>query len=187
MSRIGKMPIPIPDGVKVSVVDGRVNIEGPKGKLTTPVPPGITAAVEDGVLLANRHGEDKTSRSLHGLARSLLANAVTGVSKGFQKELDLVGIGFRAEVQGKSLILSLGFSHTIDFSVPEGISIRVERAGRQVQNYVTTIFVEGADKGRVGQIAANLRALRPPDAYKGKGIRYSNEMIRLKVGKKGAA
>ena len=186
MSRVGKMPIPIPSGVKVSVQDSRVRVEGPRGAMSTTVPRGITAAVEDGALRVRRGGDDKTSRSLHGLARSLLANSVTGVTQGFRKELDIVGIGFRAELRGKVLTLSLGYSHTIDFPVPEGINIRVERAGRQIQNYVTTILVEGFDKYRVGQVAADIRALKRPDAYKGKGIRYRDEHIHLKVGKKGA-
>ncbi len=186
MSRVGKMPIPIPSGVKISVLESQVRVQGPRGTMSTAVPRGITAAVENGELRVRRGGDDKTSRALHGLARSLLANSVTGVTQGFRKELDIVGIGFRAELRGKILILSLGFSHTIDFPVPEGINIRVERAGRQIQNYVTTILVEGVDKYRVGQVAANIRALKRPDAYKGKGIRYRNEQIHLKVGKKGA-
>ena len=186
MSRVGKMPIPIPGGVKVSVAGSQVRVQGPRGNMSTAVPPGITAAVENGELRVRRGGDDKTSRSLHGLARSLLANSVTGVVQGFRKELDIVGIGFRAELRGKILTLSLGFSHTIDFPVPEGIDIRVERSNRQIQNYVATILVEGVDKYRVGQVAANIRALKRPDAYKGKGIRYRDEHIQLKVGKKGA-
>ena len=186
MSRVGKMPIPIPIGVKVSVVESQVRVQGPRGTMSTAVPRGITAAVENGELRVRRGRDDKTSRALHGLARSLLANSVTGVTQGFRKELDIVGIGFRAELRGKVLTLSLGFSHTIEFPVPEGIRIRVERAGRQIQNYVATIFIEGFDKYRVGQVAADIRALKRPDAYKGKGIRYKNEQIHLKVGKKGA-
>lgn len=186
MSRVGKMPIPIPSGVKVSVLGGQVRVQGPLGAMSTVVPRGITAAMENGELRVRRGGDDKTSRSLHGLARSLLANSVTGVTKGFRKELDIIGIGFRAELRGRVLILSLGFSHTIDFPIPEGITIRVERSNRQIQNYVATILVEGVDKYRVGQVAADIRAMKRPDAYKGKGIRYKNEQIHLKVGKKGA-
>lgn len=161
-------------------------MEGPKGKLETPLPRGIEAEVGDNQLIARRKQESKDVRALHGLVRALMANAVQGVSDGFTRELDVVGIGFRAEVRGKFLGLSLGFSHPIDFPIPEGIQIAVEKLPRAISNYVTTIRVSGIDKQLVGQVAADIRELRPPDTYKGKGIRYAGEYIKLKVGKKGA-
>jgi large subunit ribosomal protein L6 len=138
------------------------------------------------VLTAHRESNSKEARALHGLARALLANAVVGVSEGFVRKLDVVGIGYRAEARGRYLNLSLGHSHPIEFPIPEGIEISVEREPRQISNYVATIKVSGADRSRVGQTAADIRALRPPDAYKGKGVRYSDEVVRTKVGKKGA-
>ena len=186
MSRIGQKPIQIPSGVKVVVEAGRVLVEGPKGKLETLLPQGIKAEVVDGTLMAQRQNEENRTRALHGLSRSLLANAVLGVTQGFQKELDIVGIGFKAEMRGKSLNLSLGYSHPVEFRVPEGISIKVERATRTIQNYVGTVVISGIDKWQVGQVAADIRSLRTPDSYKGKGIRYSGEFVKLKVGKKGA-
>ena len=186
MSRVGRNPISVPGTVKVSVEGRQVLVKGPLGELTTTVPEGITASLGDGRLTAERRNDSKMLRSLHGLTRSLLANAVHGVSVGFNKELDVVGIGYRAESASDSVTLSLGFSHSIEFPLPEGIKVSVERANKTIQNYVTSLVVEGIDKCQVGQVAANLRALRPPDPYKGKGIRYSDERIRLKVGKKGA-
>ena len=186
MSRVGGKPISVPGTVKVSVEERQVVVKGPLGELTTPVPEGITLNLDDGSLTAERRSDSKTQKSLHGLTRSLLANAVTGVSQGFKKELDIVGIGYRAESGSNSLTLSLGYSHPIEFPLPDGIKVNVERANKPIQNYVISLVVEGIDKCQVGQVAANLRALRPPDAYKGKGIRYSDERIRLKVGKKGA-
>ena len=156
MSRIGRKPIPVPSGVKVALQDGKVDVQGPKGKLTVPVPHGIKFEQKDGVLTATRQTEDH--RALHGLARALVANAVHGVTQGFKKDLDIVGVGYRAEVKGKNLVLTLGYSHPIEFPIPEGIQITVEK-----QTHMT---VSGADKGQVGQVAANLRGLRPPDPYK---------------------
>ena len=186
MSRVGKRPIPIPSGVKVSVAAGHVHVEGPKGKLNVPVPASIRVETKDGTVLAHRDNDEKNVRALHGLTRSLVANAVNGVTNGFRKELDVVGIGYRAEMRGKFLNLTLGFSHPVEFPVPSEITIKVEKLQRTIQNYVTSVVVSGADRGRVGQTAADIRALRPPDAYRGKGIRYSTEVIKLKVGKKGA-
>ncbi|MFB3905159.1 MAG: 50S ribosomal protein L6 [Acidobacteriota bacterium] len=186
MSRVGKKPIPVPPGVKISVAADHVRVEGPKGKLQVPVPPSIRVEMKDGTVLAHRDSDEKNVRALHGLTRSLVANAVNGVTNGFRKELDIVGIGYRAEMRGKFLNLSLGFSHPIEFPVPPEITIKVEKLPRNIQNYVTSVVVSGADRGRVGQTAADIRALRPPDAYRGKGIRYSTEVIKLKVGKKGA-
>ncbi len=186
MSRVGKKPIKVPAGVKVTIDTDRVLVEGPKGKSSAPIPPGIKVEVSDGSLIARRSNDEKKQRSLHGLARSLIANTVEGVTNGFRKELDVVGIGFKAELRGKYLNLALGFSHPIEFPIPPGIEIKVSRLRRTVTNYVATVTIRGIDKGQVGQVAANIRALRPPDPYKGKGIRYALEMVRLKVGKKGA-
>lgn len=186
MSRVGRKPIHLPSGVKVTIQKDRVHVEGPRGKLSTPVPEGIAFEMEDSTLSAKRVGDGKLQRALHGLTRSLVNNAVMGVSKGFQRELDVVGIGYKAEMRGKYLSLSLGFSHPVEFPVPPGIEIKVERAKRTIANYVATVVVSGNDKAQVGQVTADIRALRPPDAYKGKGIRYAEETVRLKVGKKGA-
>jgi large subunit ribosomal protein L6 len=177
MSRIGNKIIAVPSGVKVQVKDGMVEVQGPKGKMTVKVPKGIAFEQKDGTLVAKRDSEEQ--RALHGLARALVANAVTGVTQGFKRELDIVGVGYRAEVKGKNLVLALGYSHPIQFPIPEGIQIAVEKQ--------THMVVSGADKNQVGQVAANLRALRPPDPYKQKGIRITGERLKKKAGKAGAA
>ena len=177
MSRIGNKIIAVPSGVKVQVKDGMVEVQGPKGKMTVKVPKGIAFEQKDGTLVAKRDSEEQ--RALHGLARALVANAVTGVTQGFKRELDIVGVGYRAEVKGKNLVLALGYSHPIEFPIPEGIQIAVEKQ--------THMVVSGADKNQVGQVAANLRALRPPDPYKQKGIRITGERLKKKAGKAGAA
>jgi large subunit ribosomal protein L6 len=176
MSRIGNKIIPVPSGVKVQIQDGVVDVQGPKGKMTVPLPHGIHFEQKDGTLIAKRESEEQ--RALHGLARALVANAVTGVTQGFKKDLDIVGVGYRAEVKGKNVVLALGYSHPIEFPIPEGIQIAIEK-----QTHMT---VSGADKNRVGQVAANLRALRPPDPYKQKGIRITGERLKKKAGKAGA-
>ncbi len=176
MSRIGNKPIPVPSGVKVQIKDGAVDVQGPKGKMSVPLPRGIHFEQKDGMLIAKREAEEQ--RALHGLARALVANAVTGVTEGFKKDLDIVGVGYRAEVKGKNVVLALGFSHPVEFPIPEGIQIAVEK-----QTHMT---VSGADKNQVGQVAANLRALRPPDPYKQKGIRITGERLKKKAGKAGA-
>ncbi len=186
MSRVGKKPIEIPAGVKLDVQTARVVVEGPKGSLETSIPAGLRLELNDGVAEAKRDNENQKTRALHGLFRSLIANAVSGVSEGFSKELDLVGIGYRAQIQGKALSLSVGFSHKVEFPFPEGIEIKVEKGRSNIANYVATLTVTGIDKARVGQVAADIRKVRPPDAYKGKGIRYRHELVRTKVGKKGA-
>lgn len=187
MSRIGKQVIEVPAGVTLTIEKKRVVVEGKNGKLEVPVPKGIRAELENSELSAKRETDTKELRALHGLTRALLSNAVVGVSQGFVKELDVVGIGYRAEVRtDKYLNLTLGHSHPIEFPIPKGIQISVSREPRQISNYVATIKITGADRYRVGQIAADIRALRPPDAYKGKGVRYSTEVVRTKVGKKGA-
>lgn len=176
MSRIGNKLISVPSGVKVQIHEGVVEVQGPKGKMNVSLPKGIRFEQKDGVLTAKRESEEQ--RALHGLARALVANAVTGVTSGFKKDLDIVGVGYRAEVKGKNLVLALGYSHPIEFPIPEGIQIAVEKQ--------THITVTGADKNKVGQIAANLRALRPPDPYKQKGIRITGERLKKKAGKAGA-
>jgi large subunit ribosomal protein L6 len=177
MSRVGNAPISIPQGVQVEVGAKELRVKGPKGELVTPLPSGIETSLEDGTLVFSRKRETPRVRSLHGLVRSLAANAVHGVTEGFMKELEIVGIGYRASVQGREANFTLGYSHPVVYPIPEGIEIKV------ADN--TKIRVEGIDKQMVGQVAAEIRALRPPDAYKGKGIRYKGELLRLKVGKTG--
>jgi large subunit ribosomal protein L6 len=178
MSRVGAKTIAIPSGVKVKLAEGRVEIEGPKGKLTTPLPRGIKLEQTDGTLRAVRERESTELKARWGLARSLVANAVAGVSKGFTKELDIVGIGYRAAVEGRKVTFSLGYSHPIEFPIPEGIDIKVDKN--------THVVVTGADKQLVGQVAADIRGLRSPDPYKQKGIRYTGEHLKKKAGKTGA-
>ncbi len=178
MSRIGKKPIAIPDKVKVSVAERAIEVQGPKGKLNTPFPPGITFEVQDGEILAKTVRDDAELGKFHGLARSLVANAVRGVTEGFKKELDIVGIGYRAEVKGRQVNFALGYSHPIVFEIPTGIDISVEKN--------THITVTGIDRQLVGQVAANIRRLRKPDPYKQKGVRYTGEVLKKKVGKTGA-
>ena len=176
MSRIGNKLISVPSGVKVQIKDGAVDVQGPKGKMTVPLPRGIHFEQKDSTLVAKRDSEEH--RALHGLARALVANAVTGVTQGFKKDLDIVGVGYRAEVRGKNVVLALGYSHPVEFPIPEGIQIAVDK-----QTHMT---VSGADKNQVGQVAANLRALRPPDPYKQKGVRITGERLKKKAGKAGA-
>jgi large subunit ribosomal protein L6 len=176
MSRIGRKPIPVPSGVKVALQSGKVDVQGPKGKLSVALPHGITFEQKDGVLTAIRATEDH--RALHGLARALVANAVHGVTQGFKKDLDIVGVGYRAELKGKMVAFALGKSHPIEFPIPEGIQVVVEKQ--------THLIVSGADKGQVGQVAADMRSLRPPDPYKQKGVRITGERLKKKAGKAGA-
>lgn len=177
MSRVGKSPIPLPDGVTVEIKKDHLVVKGSMGELTTPVPEGITFAMDNGELTATRASEAKQNRAYHGLARALAANAVTGVSEGFKRELHITGVGYRASMQGSTLNMSLGFSHPVEFPAPEGIKISTPDQ--------TKILIEGIDKQLVGETAAQIRRIRPPDAYKGKGIRYSDEIVRTKVGKSG--
>jgi large subunit ribosomal protein L6 len=178
MSRIGKQPIGIPDGVTIEIAKGEVQAKGPKGTLRCVVPTGIGAKLEDGRLIFERPDDSKESRARHGLARALANNMVVGVSTGFSKRLEIEGVGYRADVKGKVLNLLLGFSHPVAMDIPEGLKVAVEGN--------TKLSIEGADKQMVGQFAADVRSLRPPEPYKGKGIRYDNEHIRRKVGKAGA-
>ncbi|MCH8016044.1 MAG: 50S ribosomal protein L6 [Acidobacteria bacterium] len=185
MSRVGRKTIELPSEVKVTIEKNQVRVQGPRGTLITPVPAPIRIELTDRELQAHRDSDDKPVKALHGLTRSLLANAVKGVTEGFRKDLDLVGIGFRAEVKGKTLNLSLGFAHPVVFPFSEGIEIQVNRDKKPIANHVASIVVTGNDKQQVGQVAAEIRRLRRPDAYKGKGIRYADEVVKLKVGKKG--
>src|SRR2546427_8984183 len=176
MSRIGRNPIAGPASVKVQIGAAAIEVQGPKGKLSVGVPQGIRFEQKDGILTALRESDEQ--RALHGLARALVANAVRGVTEGFKKELDIVGVGYRAEVKGKNVVFALGYSHPVEFPIPEGITVTVDKQ--------THIVVSGADKGQVGQVAANIRALRPPDPYKQKGIRITGERLKKKAGKAGA-
>jgi len=177
MSRVGRKVIPIPKDVKVQIEGTSLHVQGPKGKLTTPVPPGISFKLENGELSAARSSDERQQRAFHGLARALAQNAVKGVTEGFSKELDIVGVGYKAALEGKKLVLSLGFSHPVDFPIPEGIKIAVDKQ--------TRVVVSGIDRQQVGQVAAEIRGLRPPEPYKGKGIKYANELIKKKAGKAG--
>ncbi len=178
MSRIGRLPVPVASGVKVDVAGRKVTVKGPKGTLAQELPGGIDAEVQDGKILLKRRDDSKPQRALHGLARALLNNAVVGVTKGFGKELEIQGVGYRAQVAGSTVNLTLGYTHTIDFPIPEGIQIAVDKQ--------TRLTISGIDRQKVGQVAAKIRALRPPDVYKGKGVRYVNEHVRKKAGKAGA-
>jgi large subunit ribosomal protein L6 len=186
MSRVGKRPIKVPSGVKVTIGEDKLEVEGSKTRLSTPVPPGIRFELNGDTLTAIRDSDEKPYPAYHGLARALAANCVRGVAEGFSKELDLVGIGYKVDAKPHAVTLSLGYSHPIEFPIPPEISVKVEKQSRNIQNYVATITVFGADKQLVGQVAADIRSLRKPDAYKAKGIRYANERVRTKVGKKGA-
>lgn len=179
MSRVGRKPIPIPQGVKVQIGEGSLEVQGPKGKLTTPVPPGIRFSLEDGSLSCARDAEGRQERAFHGLARALAQNAVTGVSRGFTKELDIVGVGYRANVEGRKVVMSLGFSHPVEYPIPEGVDVKIDKQ--------THIVVSGIDRQQVGQVAAEIRRFRKPDPYKQKGIRYVGEVLKKKAGKAGAA
>jgi large subunit ribosomal protein L6 len=186
MSRIGKKPIKVPSGVKVTVGDGLLEFESKKAKLSSPIPPHIRFEIKGDELTAYRDSDESPAPAYHGLARALAANCIRGVTDGFSKELDIVGIGFKVDAKPKAVTLSLGYSHPIEFPLPKGISAKVDKQTRTIQNYVATLTISGADRQLVGQVAADIRALRKPDPYKGKGVRYSKETVRLKVGKKGA-
>ena len=183
MSRIGRKPIAVPKGVKVNIKDGIAEVTGPKGSLSTRIPEGITLKVTETLVTLERESDEKTA--LHGLARALLQNAVTGVTDGYTRQLDIVGVGYKAEVQKGRVIFNLGYSHPIEFPVPKGIDVKVERMNKPITQYQTTITVAGIDRQQVGQIAADMRSLRRPDPYKGKGVRYANEKLKLKPGKTG--
>lgn len=178
MSRIGKKPVEIPKGVDVKIDKNFITAKGPKGSLTLQIHPRIKVSLEDGKIILQRPSDEKQDKALHGTMRALVANMIEGVSKGYERVLEIVGVGYRAQLQGNSLIFSLGYSHPVEFQLPEGIKATVD-------SKQTTITLSGTDKHLLGQIAANIRALRPPDPYKGKGIRYAGEHLKLKPGKAG--
>lgn len=179
MSRVGSMPIEIPSGVEVRIDGSHVSVKGPKGELNRSVSPEMTLDLSDGRLLVKRPSDQQRHRALHGLTRSLIANMVTGVSQGFAKTLELQGVGYRAQMQGQTLVLALGFSHPVPIPPPPGIEFEVEGTSR--------VLVKGIDRELVGQVAADVRKVRPPEPYKGKGIRYLGEYVRRKAGKAGKA
>lgn len=175
MSRVGKQPVAIPGAVKVSVTEGAVQVKGPKGELSTPIPPGIACEVKGGNLVVTRSDDSKQQKAYHGLTRALVANAVKGVTEGYKRELDIVGVGYKASVEGQKAVFALGLSHPVEFAIPKGITITVEKA--------THVIVTGFDRQQVGQVAAQIRAMRKPEPYKGKGVHYSDETIIRKAGK----
>ena len=185
MSRVGKKPITIPSGVTVTINESEMQVKGPKGTLSTPIPAGVTFKQEDGTLIAERGSDDQAA--FHGLARALANNAVVGVTDGFKKDMDIVGVGYKADVQGKKIVFALGYSHPIEYVLPDGIEAKAERVGAKtsINQYQTTITLSGIDKQLLGQVAAELNRLRKPDAYKGKGVRYADKYYRLKPGKTG--
>jgi large subunit ribosomal protein L6 len=178
MSRIGKKPIVILEKVKVEVKDMIVSVEGPKGKLTYKIPAAITVSISDGKVNVARCNDTKVAKSLHGLTRALIANMIKGVSSGYSKELDIVGVGYRAQLEGKALVMQLGFTHPVKYTPPEDVKLEVVKQ--------THIAVSGIDKAKVGQVAAEIRRLRPPEPYKGTGIKYTDEQIKRKLGKSAA-
>ena len=180
MSRVGKKPIPLPKGVKITI-GSELLVEGPKGKQTVPIPAGVTLRQTDGILEILRDTDQQAA--LHGLTRALASNAVTGVSTGFTRELQIFGVGFKCDVKGRIATFTLGYSHPIEFYLPDGIDMKVEKP----VNNLTPLILTGGDRQLLGQVAANMRARRPPDPYKNKGIRYANEALRKKAGKTGAA
>lgn len=178
MSRLGKTAIKVPTGVEIAVQEGIVKVKGPKGSLERPMPPGTSFAIEDGLLRVATDGKDPNSNAFHGLARALIQNMVTGVSTGWTKHLEMVGVGYRAQVNGNTLVLSLGYSHPVEMPIPEGLSVEV--LGKKQEEFT----ISGISRELLGEFAANVRAKRPPEPYKGKGVRYKQERIKLKAGKR---
>ena len=185
MSRIGKKPISILKGVTVTIKDRELEVKGTKGVLKTPIPEGISFKQQEETLVAERSSAEQAA--LHGLARALANNAIKGVTEGFSQQMDIVGVGYKADVQGKKIVFSLGYSHPIEFPLPEGIDAKAERLTTKgnIQQYQTTLTVSGIDKQKLGQVCAEMHKLRKPDAYKGKGVRYADVAIKLKPGKTG--
>ncbi len=178
MSRVGRKVIAVPSGVKVKVGERAIEVQGPKGKLDSPVPPGISFELKGAELACKRTNDERQQRAFHGLARALAQNAIKGVTEGFSKDLDIVGVGYKAQVEGSKVVFSLGFSHPVEYRIPEGIKISVDKQ--------TRVTVSGIDRQKVGQVAAEIRGLRRPDPYKQKGIRYVGEVLKKKAGKAGA-
>jgi large subunit ribosomal protein L6 len=185
MSRIGKKPITIPKGVTVAIKARELEVKGTKGVLKTPIPEGVTFKLEGDELVAERASDEQAA--LHGLARALANNAILGVVQGFSKQMDVVGVGYKADVQGRKVVFALGYSHPIEFPLPEGIEAKAERLTTKgsIQQYQTTLTISGIDKQKLGQVCAEMHKLRKPDAYKGKGVRYADVPIKLKPGKTG--
>jgi large subunit ribosomal protein L6 len=185
MSRIGRKPITIPQGVTVAIHDRELEVKGTKGMLKTPIPEGITFKLEGDQLVAERATDEQSA--LHGLARALANNAIQGVTQGFSKQMDVVGVGYKADVQGRKVVFALGYSHPIEFPLPAGIEAKAERLTTKgsIQQYQTTLTISGIDKQKLGQVCAEMHKLRKPDAYKGKGVRYADVPIKLKPGKTG--
>lgn len=177
MSRIGKLPVPVPSGVTVTIDGTTVSVKGPKGELSRTFPEGLSFTLENNTVVAARAGDEAQQRALHGLSRALIANMVEGVTRGYQRQLEITGVGYKAEPKPYGLLFSLGYSHTIEFKAPQGIKLTAPQP--------TQVLVEGADKEIVGQVAAEIRSLRKPEPYKGKGIKYAGEKIRRKAGKAG--
>jgi large subunit ribosomal protein L6 len=177
MSRIGKQTIEIPSGVEVTLTDQMIKVKGPKGELSWQIPDSIVVELEESILKVKRSGDEPHERSLHGLSRALISNMVHGVSKGFERRMEIIGVGYRAQVSGKKLTLNLGFSHPVELEIPEGLSAEMDKEQKN------TLIVSGIDKQLVGQFAANIRSYRPPEPYKGKGIRYVDEYVARKAGK----
>ncbi|MGE5127362.1 MAG: 50S ribosomal protein L6 [Betaproteobacteria bacterium] len=178
MSRVGRKVIVVPAGVKVSVKETELEVQGPKGRLTTPVPPGISFALAGAELSCKRTNDERQQRAFHGLARALAQNAIRGVTEGFSKDLDIVGVGYRAALEGNKVVFALGYSHAVEYPIPEGIKIAIDKQ--------TRVTVSGIDRQKVGQVAAEIHSLRKPDPYKQKGIRYVGEVLKKKAGKAGA-
>jgi len=178
MSRVGRKVVAVPAGVKVQITDTALEVQGPKGKLKTPVPPGISFVLSGTELTCKRQNDERQQRAFHGMARALAQNAIKGVTEGFSKELDIVGVGYKAAVEGNKVVLALGYSHPVEYKIPEGIKVAVDKQ--------THIVVSGIDRQQVGQVAAEIRSLRKPDPYKQKGIRYVGEVLKKKAGKAGA-
>ncbi|HJU54001.1 MAG TPA: 50S ribosomal protein L6 [Pyrinomonadaceae bacterium] len=185
MSRIGKKPIAVPKGVTVTIKDRELEVKGTKGTLKTPIPEGISFKQEGDQLVAERQSDELAAH--HGLARALANNAIVGVTEGFTKQMDVVGVGYKADVQGKKIVFALGYSHPIEYQLPEGIEAKAERVPTKasIQQYQTTLTLSGIDKQKLGQVAAEMHKLRKPDAYKGKGVRYAGVPLKLKPGKTG--
>jgi large subunit ribosomal protein L6 len=178
MSRVGRKVIAVPPGVKVTVSEAALEVQGPKGKLATPVPPGISFELSGGELACRRASDERQQRAFHGLARALAQNAIKGVTEGFSRDLDIVGVGYKAQVEGNKVVFSLGYSHPVEYRIPEGIRVSVDKQ--------TRVTVSGIDRQKVGQVAAEIRRLRRPDPYKQKGIRFVGEVLKKKAGKAGA-
>jgi large subunit ribosomal protein L6 len=176
MSRVGREPISLPDGINVKLQGSSIAVKGPKGELAWDIPAGMKVTMQDNILKVDRPAETKHFRSLHGTTRSIINNMVTGVSSGYKIDFDIIGVGYRAQVQANKIVFTLGYSHPVEFAIPVGISAEVDKKQTQLS-------IQGIDKQLLGQMAANIRALRPPDAYKGKGIRFKGEHIKLKAGK----